>query len=352
MNIRPVPPIEAAEKPIERIERLRIGELVRAVVKENTAADTLMLQIGNGVVEAKTNLALNPGDVLLLRVDSLGAEIRLRLMTGSEEQDMLVTRTLMSALAELKNLGPAARELDKLLLFFNQASPELKRSCPELGILEKLMLQAETITGGALKNAVRDSGILLETKLRVIVEQGIEANVAASLNTDLKGILLKLKHALDDPSLAVRVQETGMGPRDLGQILDRLIGHIEFQQVQSKLNDSLQLFLPFVGDDCNEAWLSFSRKGDDASNMTYSCTLNLELGRNGRVSSLINVQSGSLYIKMLCEDPAFAALLNDHAELLSQRFSVAGLRMGGFAIQVQPRRDFESNLFPGLDITV
>jgi hypothetical protein len=337
---------------------LLVGEIVRAVVQDRVSQDAVLLQLGNLVIQAKTDLPLNAGQVLFLKVDTLGNEIQLRVTAGPAESYATLTDALLSALAGLKNREPASADLIQLSDFLKAIPDELKQQIPELRVLEGLLLRVDTLTGERLEKAVIDSGVLFEKKLRIIAEN--KGNDATLLfkdglqvpGSDLKGILLKIRSYLGEPEIAAYIRDAGIAPQQLERTIEKLIGTIEYQQMQSKLGDSLQLFLPMLWQDLREEWIKFKKTKKNQVDQSFSCTVNLDLERIGKLRSHLLWQSGRIHIKMVSDNPAFVDMVRDHSGLLGKQLEDSGLNMGGMSVTFKRDIDFDRDIPDGLDIRV
>lgn len=334
---------------------LRPGQVIRAVVQDIISEDTVLLQFGNTPIQAKTDLPLNTGQVLFLKVDTLGSEIRLRVTAGPQENDAALVDALLTSLSRLKTLEPAAAGLEKLAGLLHAIPEGIKDRVPELSILGKLFFPIEAFDGDALKKAVIDSGVLFEAKLRIIAEQAVwegGAGGAQIPGSDLKGVLLAVKDALADSGVSGALRDAGVSTQQLNQTLDKLVGNIELQQIQSKLGDTLQLFLPVLWNELKEEWISFKKTRSNSVDTGYSCTINLELERIGKLRSHVLLQSGRIHIKMICDNPAFVEIMQKHSELLGRQLESAGLKAGGISAALKQNLDFSQDVSTGFDLHI
>jgi hypothetical protein len=292
-----------------------------------------------------------------LAVDTLGNELRLRVMQGPEQARAAQTGKILASLVGLKNLVPAATELATLSGFLKILPETIKSQVPELALLGKILVPMESVNGETLEKAVANSGVFLESKLRLIAEHAGQdpgaGRLAEQLLTgDLKGVLLKARSALDDPDLAAHLRDAGVNPKDLGRTLNALVNNLEFQQLQSKLGESLQLFLPLLWHGLNEEWVKFKSKGGGTAGESWSCTINLDLERVGKLRSQVLLQSGFVHVKVFSDNPAFVDAFRENQELLNKQFSGAQLKLGGLSVTFRRDLDFSEELPEGLDLRV
>jgi len=161
-----------------------------------------------------------------------------------------------------------------------------------------------------------------------------------------------LRDMLDNPFTIDQFRNAGIVPQQLAQTIEKLIGNIEFLQMQSKLGESLQLFLPLIWKDLKEEWITFKKTGRGLADPAYTCTVNLDLERIGKLRSHVHLHSGIIHVRMFSNNPAFVNTLQDHAELLGNQLEIVGLKLGGMNITYKRDLDFSRDVSDGLDIRV
>jgi hypothetical protein len=336
---------------------LRTGEIVQAEVLTVTET-SVAIRMKDTIVEARTTLPLKEGDTVLLKVEGWENELRLRLLPKDGSDIASLKNTLLSAIATLKGAKPAANDLKLLAALIKNMPPGLTNSLPELQALEKLLPSLAGITGGLLKNAIQDSGVFFETRLRLQVLHGTEdktfsANRGDAAKGDLKAALLLLRDALARPDIADALLRSGEKPAALAGAVDNLLRNIEVLQLQSRLNDTLQVFVPFVWQDLKEGELTFRESGQGREGeRAYSCTLNLDLERAGKLSAWALLQSGGIHVNIAAENEMFANVLQENVELLRMQFETAGLVLGSLTIQQPGAVNFSSAHAKGLNVRV
>ena len=341
MQIAPVP-IQNQDSNIlvspKNVIALQLGEIVQAEVL--TVTDTMVaVRMKSTILEARTNLPLKGGEVLSLLVEEAGQEIRLRVVQNDEQPAGAIRSTIMSALAALKDLKPAAGDMKILSWFIGHASQGLKQAIPELSILERLLPTFEGLSGAVLKKAVQDSGVFFEAKLRLFAagsqdgsnRQGI---LSASVRDDLKAALLQFKESLGSSDVIERLAQSGVRTEKLIDAVENLLKNTELFQLQSRLSDTLQVFVPFVWQELKDGEFIFRESECDRQGETsYSCTLNLDLEHVGKVSARVLLQNGLVYVDILAEDREFSNILQENSDVLRSRFAAAGVRLGELAIR-------------------
>ncbi len=313
---------------------LQLGEIVQAEVLSVTET-SVAVRMKSTILEARTDLPLKQGDVLSLLVEEAGQQIKLRLLQNNDGSTGALRATILSALAALKDLKPAAGDIKILSRFIEHASQGLRNLMPELTVLEQLLPTFEGLSGAVLKKAVQDSGVFFEAKLRLLAMGGQQDGMmSAAANRDMKAALLSLKESLGNGELASRLAQSGVRPERLFDAVDNLLRNTELFQLQSRLSDTLQVFVPFVWQDLKEGELIFREsEREQPGDPAYSCTVNLDLERVGRVSARVLLQAGQVYADVLAEDDAFSRILQDNGELLKSQLETAGVRLGGLTIR-------------------
>jgi hypothetical protein len=337
---------------------LQIGDVVQAEVL--TVTDTAVaIRMKGNLLEARTNVPLREGETITLMVEGNGDEIRLRLLRGGEGNGGSIQNALLSALNTLKGLRPVAEDVKLLNALMNTMPGALKEMLPGLSVLEKLMASLDGLSGGVLKNAIRDSGVYLETKLRLLVmaegrdDPAVGRKLTALIDGDMKAALLSLKQSLGNSDVVGRLFQNNVKADTLMSAVDNLLKNMELLQLQSRLSDTLQVFVPFLWQDLRDGELIFRESGrEGAEQEAYSCTVNLDLERAGRMSARVLLQSGQIHADVSAESDRFFRLLQEGASLLREHFESAGIKLGTLMIRHQPGIDFKMSEAGGLNIRV
>lgn len=322
---------------------LQVGDVVHATVLTVTET-AVAVRMRNTILEARTDLPLKQGEEINLLVEEAGQHVRLRVIRRDEGESAAlpgaIRNTLETTLAALKDLKPAAEDIKTLASLLAAASPQLKQETPGMAVLERMLRTPDMISDGTLKDAVGDSGIFFETKLRLIAMrndgQQVETDGALKtlLTSDMKAGLLELKTALGNADVAARFTREGISPDLLAGAVNNLLQNTEALQMQSRLNGSLQVFIPFVWQDLKDGELVFRESAPDQfGNQSASCTVNLDLEQAGKVSARILLQGGRVYVDLLAANERFSELLSRSASALDSQLNSAGLLVGGLTIR-------------------
>jgi len=345
---------------------LRAGEVVRAEVLNVASGNTVSIRLKGMVIEAKTEMPLRKNETLMLRVEGAGREVRLRLVGreggGSPEA---LRESVLSALKGLSSARLDAEGLRAAARLLRALPAPVREMLPQLSTIERLIPGIERLASGDPGGFVESSGILFETKLRLLALRlatggvyGNEARAAeeafsSMVKGDLKGALLSLQDSLRDEALAGRLLRHNVNPDSLNTAVERLIRNIEFHQLQSRLNDSLQVFIPFIWKELRDGELiireSYSGKPPARR---YSCIVNIDLEGPGRVIAHVLLQAGCFHVSFVTENRAFADLLNEGLPVLERQFEASGLRAGSMSARYEEKVDTGKAVSEGLDVRI
>ena len=190
-----LPPLAAVgARPAETPATWRVGQVLAATVITAPQTGRAELRIGNLAVMAQTgSLALSPGQALRLEVASLKEQPVLKLL-GLLRQDP-VREGLRAALPRQQPLSPLLNALSRLT--GGTGAPPLSSDVARVArdLLAQLPTAAAIRQPEGLRQALRDSGLLLESKL---ARPGLASRAAqpGELARDFKANLLRLVQAL------------------------------------------------------------------------------------------------------------------------------------------------------------
>ncbi len=358
MQIPPLPQESTVQVTQKNVIALQTGETVQAEVLTVTET-AVAIRMKNSVIEARTNLPLKEGEVLSLLVEQTGQDIQLRVLQGNDGSPGSFKSAILAALDTLKGLEPASNDIEILTSFIANASEEIMQTLPGLNILEKLMPSVEVLSGNVLKSAVEGSGVFFETKLRLLLSEPeqdsptVNGKIQDLVNNDMKAALLSLQEALGDKDLVGRLLQSGVQTDRLTAAVDNLLKNTEMLQLQSKLSDTLQVFVPFAWQNLKNGELIFRESGREGpGEESYLCTINLDLENIGRISAGVLLQAGKVYVDMIAEDGKFSEILQDNSEQLARQFEALGITLGGFTMRHESQIDPRLSEAGGLNIHI
>jgi len=189
-----------------------------------------------------------------------------------------------------------------------------------------------------LKAALENSGVVLEAKLKALVEA--HPSDGTKINKDLKAILLQLKEALGQAEegrspTGLTPRMTGFGNHEKGEgfqiepkilsEVDSLLKDLTTFQLLSKVSDSFWTFLPVQWKELSNGDLIFKRRTAPNGDVSYSCGIHLDLGEMGRVSVFIMFQFKDFHLTFKMDHPGLKAQVDSHLKELKENFKSAGL---------------------------
>jgi hypothetical protein len=252
-----------------------------------------------------------------------------------------------------------------------------------------VVLAAERPLASDLRLALRDTGVLLEAKLRGLsrassdrmisrphtialagdkdpdatqiratllgTEQGGQAPVKSDVTKDLKAQLLLIRQTLiegqDAPQgkTLLRSLATSMGfesSESTGphhgtlRLVDGLLRDIETYQLLSRATESFHTFLPVVWDRLRDGEISFRKKQKGSSRGLFSCRLTLDLERLGMLSAIIVMQNDRFTVAFRTDRPGLREMLTANMQDLEEAFLRTGLPLAGTSVAGADDRSF------------
>jgi hypothetical protein len=257
-----------------------------------------------------------------------------------------ILQVLQASLKE-PNQGP----LEKITQMIKQLPEEITVPFGFRDLLGKNLIPMEGLRATDLKNVLESSGVILEARLKALIEktiQGAQSDVVVSnkIQHDLKAFLLKLKEAIQEkteidssPGLFKKllnevetVREGEIRPYEaiLGKV-DALLKDVETFQLLSKITDSFYTFLPVQWIELKRGELILKRRRIRSGGQGYSCSIHLDLERVGSVSVFLFMQQKDFYITFKVEQPGLGSLIHSHLGQLKETFDRSGLNLKSFS---------------------
>ncbi len=336
----------------------RPGEVISAEVVQTGADNTATVKIKNMVLEVQTDVALSKGDILALRVERSDNTICLRLAGGAATESAgHIRNTIVSEMSKLDRVQSGSEGMSSLVSLLKTIPPQLQQGLPEISIVERFLLQIDHLSGKAMKDVVENGGVFFENKLRILAlgieADGKNADIEAGriIANDLKASLLRLKDTfLNSPGKLENLRSM-IRPDELIDALNTVIRNIEFYQLQSKLTDSLQFFLPLIWKQLRDGEIIF-RESDrgQPGDSSYSCIIHLDLEDVGKVKVNLLLHAGHIHMACSAENESLYHLLQGGVDMLKDQFSKAGLRIGRLQMHHQAGISFDNASGAGLSI--
>ncbi len=243
----------------------------------------------------------------------------------------------------------------KLSEFFKTQIPESTAQHPFVQNLKaELMLNMEKLFPTQVKSALQDTGVALESKLRVIadkpdvsvVKEALAekttlqrpSDLTTSIKGDLKAGLLKLQELLAVQEKETTAKTSKMSEQTISEIktaskaVEGLLKDIETFQTLSKTTDSFYTFLPLDWKGLKEGEIAF-KKGEEGQNGTpFSCRINLDLEDQGKLSTLILFHRDEFFVSFKTASPEFKNTLDKNSATLKDAFREKGMYLKGLTV--------------------
>jgi len=331
------------------LSQLQPGYSLDAVVTAKLAENSFVLKLPGGqLLRAQTPNVLELGQILKLEVVKAGTVPELKIIVAERAappEQAAVLQALRQFLPKQQSLADFAVSLRQIATLTDGKSTAVSATIHEA--LGALLSKDDLMSAEGLKRGVSNSGVFLEAKL---------ANLAATLQGDLKGHLLMLADALQkvqgnaESIHAATGQADDSVPADmsadiLAGALDNAllnktegaIARIVLDQLASlPQNDDKQnvwqIEIPFTdGHHTDAVKLKINRDGranqaGDPAN--WSVVLELNPPGLGTLHSRISLANDVIDTYFWSDRQTTTALVQEHLALLSARYTQAGLSVG------------------------
>ncbi|MDH5300423.1 MAG: flagellar hook-length control protein FliK [Gammaproteobacteria bacterium] len=182
-------------------QALSPGQQVTATVLTATANGQVSLNVNNSQIQASTDLVLTEGQLLNLIVSQVGKQTVLKLSDNSLHA-ALISQALRTSLPKQGSLTDILANLRAIVDQPKSASalplPNLPPAVQQVAkqLLTQLPEARQITTAAGLKEALKNSGIFLEEKLKNLTATNTQAKAPNSLTQDFKNNLLQLRQEL------------------------------------------------------------------------------------------------------------------------------------------------------------
>ncbi|MEK7747664.1 MAG: flagellar hook-length control protein FliK [Nitrospirota bacterium] len=368
--MQPILPINPGQQPVTfsgqgvAAVSLVLGEVVRGEVL-NILPGGISMRVNKEIFLAHSDIPLQKGESYLFSVESLMENgVKLKVLQALVKDTPASSQPLLPSLELLKGTTLSHNQLIGIQNLFSNLPESVLKQIPNFSVLEKIFKNINSLTDGTLKESVEASGGSFESKLRAYllkqvdaegVVPGEEGEVEQLIQNDLKGSLLKVKQELVNQQSLDFLKEVGVKVEELSQAVDKLLTHIEQQQLTSKLDNALQTFLPFIWEGLKDGRMTFKesyhpREGE----LEQSCVIALDLEKAGKLITHVRLFSeDQLHLRFITENPALSAVLEENKPLLEKQLHAIGITCNSLVVTEEKIIDLESatSLFE-LDIKV
>ncbi|MBI5740199.1 MAG: flagellar hook-length control protein FliK [Nitrospirae bacterium] len=346
---------------------LKAGTIIKAEVSDITGKGEALLRVitaGTGkeamtgtVIKAFTDVPLTRGQTVYLEVLGGRDNIRMQLIENADGQAasslQKIPAKILDMLASLSSSRSGSAELKDLLSLLRTLPESIKAAVPEFEGLENLLRAPAQLNGKVIRAFVETSGVAFETRLKIAIlhdpESMLKNLIAMQAEGDLKGLLLRLKSLLKEPEVLRSLKQAGLDLPELSAAVEKFTRNIEFFQMTSKLNDMFCTFIPLLWDGLKDSEFLF-RKNKNEKNACYTCDINLDLERLGRMSASVTVMDRAFYVSFFVERQDVADLISSGKKLLQERFAAQGLALKAVNVSQKQEITFGKPRQQGLDL--
>ena len=343
---------------------LALGEVVRGEVL-NILPDAISMRVKKEILLAQSDIPLIKGESYLFRVESLmGNTGSLKVLQALKNDETPSAEPMRNRLETLKGETLSSDQILSFKKILEHIPEAILERLPALLALKKIFKNMTDLTPDSLKEAIDASGGFFENKMRATVLKRMEAegalpgeegDVAQIIQNDLKGNLFKLKQALlAEESLEI-LKESGVKVAELSQAVDKLLTHIEQQQLTSKWNAGFQTFIPFIWEGLKDGKMTFKESYHPREGETeHSCVIALDLEKAGKLVTHVRLFSDDrLHLRFVSESPQLTTALEASRPMLEKQLSNIGITCNSLVITREEAVDFENTVSSfGLDIEV
>lgn len=215
------------------------GKLLKATVLETRPDNSILLQIGDNHVTARSDMTMRPGQSLQLQLLTSSPRITFKVVDNTLQQFFNRPLTLIGQPIDIRSLFSL---LDNAPSIFSRLRPEIRETLENVYSQQQQLLSGEIKNGSLLKQIVDNLGLTFEK----ILSRGDGPRAALTL----KAALLDLATAAKDDS---RVSEN----------VARTLTTLEFFQLaQLHGNSSQQFILPLPFPFLEQGFLVVEKQDD------------------------------------------------------------------------------------------
>jgi hypothetical protein len=196
---------------------------------------------GKGV-EAESQLALNPGDRVIVRVEQVSPRVVLTPVTEKTGMNAVRHALLREALSRQEPLGQLFKALKESLYGLSDRASSAIGQSEITRIREHVdaLLLREEMGGQGLRNALGRGGLFLESRIGALLlsRRGIRSGLEELLTQDFKGSLMRLSLRLRD---LLEGRDMAPGKRELTELQDAARAYIKLLEAKTVINHLLLL---------------------------------------------------------------------------------------------------------------
>ena len=321
-----------------------LGETLSATVLEKSAGNKYTLALKNLQIPATSNIPLNVGEKLVVKVESLQPQIILNIVgnknsTGDAQINENLRQWRVNPESLLQVMNKVA-EFTKLLQIVNLPSAISRSDVDKLiKLFDNIIFSPRTKNNPLfLKEFVSRIGLLLENSLKQIVANASKGKIDKPLDDNLKALLLKLSATVGEvlrENLKLDIEMTAK----LSNILaftDDALKAIEVKQALNSVfqlsDNGLVLQVPVaLADGFRLAYILITPedKNGQGQEKFSSCavTIFLDLDLLGKIAVHASIREGGVNCVIKCESEEVKDLINNNLDELKNSLAGTGYRL-------------------------
>jgi len=321
------------------------GETIEATVLEKLAGNKYTVALKNSHIPATSNIPLNIGEKLVVKVDRLQPQIILNIVDNKIQNseakingNLLQWRANPEALLQVINkVAGCVKILEKF---------DLPHAFPKSDV-EKLVKLFDNIIFSSrtknnplfLKDFVSRVGLLLESSLKQSLSDQSKRGIEKPMEDNLKALLLKLSSSVDNILRENHQLDKEITAKlaSITAFTDEALKTIEVNQViNSVFQDSengLVLQVPVAladGFRLADIFITLDEKDESEKKKLSSCSVAvfLDLDILGKITVNANFREGGLNCIIKCEREEISDMINNNINELKTSLARTGYRIG------------------------
>ncbi len=323
---------------------LVLGETIEATVLEKLAGNKYILAWKNQQASAISDIPLNRGEKLLVRVDNLQPQIFLNIIDRKSQNNAQINEKLLQWRMNPESFLQVIDKFAGLAKLFHSGEPAsaiFKSDLEKLiKLFEKVIFSPRTMNNPLfLKEFVSRIGLIQGNSLKQLVAGMVEAGMENPQEDNLKTLLQKIAISinailrenpkLDDGIMAKLV--------NIASFTDDAINTLEVHQIINSVfqesENGLMLQIPIAladGFRLADIFITPEGKNPEAIKKFSSCSVAifLDLDCLGKIAVKANVREGSFNCVIKCEKEEVKNLISSDLDKLKNSLAKTGYQVG------------------------